>query len=585
MSEQGGSRSGPLQAGDPDRVGEYEVLGRLGAGGMGVVYLARGRDGRLVAVKVVYPALAHDEEFRRRFRSEVARARQVPPFCTAEVLDADPDAPQPYLVVEYVDGPTLGAEVREKGPLTAANLHAVAVGIATALTVIHEAGVIHRDLKPGNVLLAPGSPKVIDFGIARAMTAAGTQHTRTGQFMGTVGYMAPERFDEPATPLTPAADVFAWGCVVAFAGTGRPPFTADSPMATLAKMLTQPPVLDGLADGPLRALVERSLAKDPAARPTARELLDQLLATSPQLPSISLPPAPASPQPASPQPASPQPASPQPASLAPRRERAVPVLAGTVAVLALALMGGAGFTVYRNTGQNEQVTAGASPENPVPAVAGPTSPAAVMASSPQPSIVTPPATRSPAPKPSSKSPKPKVTTSAPDGQPPVAAADVTAASYGPFFLRNYETGYCADLDGTGAGKNKQPVVHDVCIKDAADNQEFVFVPTGEDASGNQLYLIRDTTAGRCLDAEGTGAVEAGVDVVVLNCDPLDNQEFRLQPQLTAGGFRYYRLIHTDEGLCLDVFGNGPGRPAAPITLTDCLANDDHEWALVTRADL
>src|SRR4051812_28639918 len=189
-----GDRTEPLRPHDPRALGEYEIVGRLGEGGMGTVYLARTAGGVLVAVKMVRADLAHDDEFRLRFRSEVERVRQVPPFCTAEVLDADPDHDRPYLVVEYVDGPTLAHVVEERGPLTAANLHSVAIGVATALTAIHGAGVIHRDLKPRNVLLAPGSPKVIDFGIARAMDA-GQSNTITGDgaMVGTVAYMAPER--------------------------------------------------------------------------------------------------------------------------------------------------------------------------------------------------------------------------------------------------------------------------------------------------------------------------------------------------------------------------------------------------------
>ncbi len=269
-------QSQSLHARDPRRLGEYELIGRLGEGGMGTVYLARDPAGRQVAVKVIRADLAHDDEFRRRFRSEVARVQQVPPFCTAEVLDADPEHEQPYLVVEFVDGPSLADVVERSGPLTAANLHSVAIGVATALTAIHGAGVIHRDLKPRNVLLAPGSPKVIDFGIARAIEATG-DHTAPDQMVGTVAYMAPERFGPEAdSPLTPAADVFAWGGVVAYAGTGRTPFAADSPPATAARILTHPPDLTGLS-GTLRTLVARALHKDPTQRPSARELLDLLL--------------------------------------------------------------------------------------------------------------------------------------------------------------------------------------------------------------------------------------------------------------------------------------------------------------------
>ncbi|WP_433729215.1 serine/threonine-protein kinase [Actinoplanes sp. CA-051413] len=266
----------PLLPGDPAELGGYRLLGRLGQGGMGAVYLGRDAGGRLVAVKMIRPEYANDTEFRGRFRSEVNRARQVPPFCTAEVLDADPDHPTPYLVVEYVDGPSLAEVIAEHGPLGGGSLHSVAVGVATALAAIHGAGVIHRDLKPANVLFALGTPKVIDFGIARAFEVT-SQHTRTDQMVGTVAYMAPERFDTDHRGVVgPAADVFAWGAVVAYAGTGRTPFRADSPAATAARILTQPPELSGLPEA-LRRVVARTLAKDPVERPTAHELLDLLL--------------------------------------------------------------------------------------------------------------------------------------------------------------------------------------------------------------------------------------------------------------------------------------------------------------------
>jgi serine/threonine protein kinase len=276
MSGAESPRAQSLRSGDPTQLGPYRITGRLGEGGMGSVFLAMAADGRLVALKVIRGELAHDAEFRRRFRSEVARAREVPPFCTAEVLDADTEHEPPYLVVEYVEGPSLAVVVRDRGPLTPANQHGLAVGVAVALTAIHGAGVIHRDLKPSNVLLAPGSPKVIDFGIARG---PGPSDASTGvdQLVGTVPYMAPERFDSRGGALTAASDIFSWGAVIAYAATGRSPFGAEMPEAVAVRIMTTDPDLDGLS-GPLRDLVRASLAKNPGERPTARQLLDSLLA-------------------------------------------------------------------------------------------------------------------------------------------------------------------------------------------------------------------------------------------------------------------------------------------------------------------
>ncbi len=268
----------PLRPNDTDRLGPYQLLRRLGEGGMGTVYLGRSRAGKLVAIKIIRGEYANEPEFRHRFRGEVATARTVPPFCTAEVIDADPDHETPYLVVEYVDGPSLSQAVAESGPLSPSNLHALAIGVATALTAIHGTGIIHRDLKPSNVLLAPGSPKVIDFGIARA-AAAVTSITRTDQFMGTVAYMAPERLEPAAAEaVTAAADIFSWGAVVAYAANGYPPFHSESPAATAIAILTGEADL-GTLGGPLRDLVRRALDNDPARRPTARGLLDELLSS------------------------------------------------------------------------------------------------------------------------------------------------------------------------------------------------------------------------------------------------------------------------------------------------------------------
>ena len=270
--------SRPLRLEDPRRLGNYQLLSRLGEGGMGTVFLGRDPAGRHVAVKAIRREYADDEEFRARFRSEVNRARQVPSFCTAAVLDADPDNDIPYLVVEYVDGPSLHEVVTEQGPISPGDLHSVAVGVAAALTAIHGAGVIHRDLKPTNVLLSLGLPKVIDFGIARALEAT-SQHTRTDHFVGTMAYMAPERLDPEAGQVTPAADIFAWGAVVAYAGTGRSPFGGATPLATATNILTRPPDLSGMPDTLIEPL-ERALTKDPRGRPTANELVQELLAAS-----------------------------------------------------------------------------------------------------------------------------------------------------------------------------------------------------------------------------------------------------------------------------------------------------------------
>jgi hypothetical protein len=262
-----------LSAEEPRRIGRYRLLGRLGQGGMGTVYLGEDDSGRKVAVKVINPSLAQQETFRQRFRREAEAAGRVRRFCTAPVIEAALDGERLYAVTEYVEGPTLEQAVRTGGSLPGSTLEALAVGVATALTAIHDAGVVHRDLKPSNVLLSSMGPRVIDFGIARALdTADGV--TGSGEVVGTPHYIAPEILRGEA--VTPACDVFAWGCLVTFAGTGRPPFTAATTPAVIYRILHEEPPLDDL-DPALRGLVAEALSKDPAGRPSARRLLERLV--------------------------------------------------------------------------------------------------------------------------------------------------------------------------------------------------------------------------------------------------------------------------------------------------------------------
>ncbi|MFC6930459.1 protein kinase [Actinomadura yumaensis] len=265
--------AGPLHHDEPRVLGPYKLLGRLGRGGMGTVYLAAEPTGRRVAVKVVNRELAGEPAFLARFRREVTAARQVSRFCTAPVLDAELETDPLYIVTEYIDGPSLESAVTENGPLPGSDLEGLAVGAATALAAIHSAHIVHRDLKPSNVLLSSTGPRVIDFGIARALDAADGP-TRTGQFMGTPAYIAPEVLR--GEPALQASDVFSWGCVVAYAGTGRAPFQGKSVADTFQRIGTAQPVLDGLDPG-LRAVVAAALDKDASRRPTARELLALLV--------------------------------------------------------------------------------------------------------------------------------------------------------------------------------------------------------------------------------------------------------------------------------------------------------------------
>nr|WP_062334374.1 serine/threonine-protein kinase [Herbidospora sakaeratensis] len=261
----------PLDPDDPRSLGEYRLTGRLGEGGQGVVYLGVAPSGGHVAVKLLRGA---DDGVRHQLGRELAALRNVAPFCTARVLAADVAGRRPYVVSEYVDGPSLQERVSSAGPLTGGELDRLAVGTATALAAIHAAGVVHRDFKPGNVLLGPDGPRVVDFGIARPSES----ETITGGPIGTPAYMAPEQI--AGQRASAASDVFAWGATIIYAATGRAAFGADSVASVLHRIMTVDPDVSGVP-APLRGLVARCVAKDPAARPSARDLLLTLVGAAP----------------------------------------------------------------------------------------------------------------------------------------------------------------------------------------------------------------------------------------------------------------------------------------------------------------
>ncbi|KUN93609.1 serine/threonine-protein kinase [Streptomyces caeruleatus] len=266
----------PLGVDEPTAIGPYRLLGRLGSGGMGRVYLGRSAGGRTVAVKIVHPHFALDEEFRARFRREVESARRVGGAWTAPVLDADPEAAVPWVATGYAAGPSLAAAVADSGALPAHSVRALGAGLAEALAAVHELGLVHRDVKPSNVLLTLDGPLLIDFGIARA-TDGTASLTSTGVSIGSPGYMSPEQI--LGKGVTGAADVFSLGAVLAYAATGAPPFPGDSSAALLYKVVHEEPELgplDGSLGGEVRELVEACLAKEPGARPTPAELARRL---------------------------------------------------------------------------------------------------------------------------------------------------------------------------------------------------------------------------------------------------------------------------------------------------------------------
>ncbi|MEX5711452.1 protein kinase [Parafrankia sp. FMc6] len=279
------SRGTPLRAADPRSIGAHVLDSVLGSGGMGRVYLAHSLDGRPVAVKIIHEHLARDERYLARFQREARIACSVAPFCTAEVLDFGVFDGRPYIVTEFLDGPTLASAVDEHGPLSTTDLHQLAVAIAAALTSIHSAGLVHRDIKPDNVLLSKTGPRVIDFGVALSLES-GSLLTGASDTVGTPAFMAPEQAMRETT--TAAADVFAWGGVVAFAGTGQPPFGVAAIPVVMHRVVYDEPFLDGL-DSRLLPLVRAAMSKDPAHRPNAADLLGELTGSTRPMTAVPAP--------------------------------------------------------------------------------------------------------------------------------------------------------------------------------------------------------------------------------------------------------------------------------------------------------
>jgi serine/threonine protein kinase len=256
-----------LRREDPRVVGSFRLHRRLGAGGMGVVYLGSDRKGQRVALKVIRPDLAEDQEFRSRFAREVSAARRIRGGCTARLVAADLEADRPWFATQYVPGPSLHDKVADEGALGAAEVASIGAALSEGLVAVHEAGVVHRDLKPSNILLSPKGPRIIDFGIAWATGASTLTHVGTA--VGSPGFLAPEQVR--GAVVTPATDVFSLGATLAYASTGDSPFGHGSSEVMLYRVVHEEPHLHGVPDA-LAPLVRACLAKDPEDRPSTLQL-------------------------------------------------------------------------------------------------------------------------------------------------------------------------------------------------------------------------------------------------------------------------------------------------------------------------
>ncbi|MFC9327017.1 ricin-type beta-trefoil lectin domain protein [Kitasatospora sp. NPDC057015] len=545
----------PLKAGDPRQVGPYHLLGRLGRGGMGQVFVGRSRGGRVVAVKVVHPEIAGDAQFRRRFAHEVAAARSVGGFYTAQVVDADPGADPPWLVTAYVPGPSLQQAVDVYGPLPVQAVTALGAGLAEALTAIHGAGLVHRDLKPGNIILAGDGPRVIDFGISRVLDATHVSTT----IVGTPGFMSPEQ--AKGLSVGPPGDVFALGAVLMFAATGRGPFGAGSVESIVYRIVHADPDLAGLP-APLVELVSACLAKDPERRPGLADVLNRLARPSATAgtwvpPAVSTmiiereselsdqlgtPSATAT----APDPSAarttpwghvPAPVPPG-ASPVPRPPRST-ALRAVIAVCALALASGAVIGVRTAmVHHDDRAQAGApSPRqqspSPLPTSPLPTSPASGRG------VPSASAPYSPAPLPAL----------------PVKSPVVPSAS-APGRITNTFSGLCVDTEG--------PQRADVTTR-ISDCGYYSGQIWDYNESGH--YLV-NPPSGLCLDTAGPQVV--GLDVVLRACGNYSGQQWEYDAVT-------HRFTNPPSGLCLDTAG--PPADYVRLVLNTCGNDTGQVWRM------
>ncbi|MFG3053276.1 serine/threonine protein kinase [Kitasatospora sp. NPDC048239] len=536
----------PLKAGDPQQVGPYRLLGRLGHGGMGRVFAGRSRGGRVVAVKLVHPEFAGDAQFRRRFAQEVAAARRVGGFYTAQVVDADPDGDPPWLVTAYVPGPSLQQAIDAYGPFPAPAVAALGAGLAEALTAIHGAGLVHRDLKPGNIILAGDGPRVIDFGISRALDATHVSTT----IVGTPGFMCPEQVK--GLDVGPAGDVFALGAVLAFAAVGRGPFGAGSLESIVYRIVHAEPDLAGLP-APLAELIGSCLAKDPAHRPGLADVLNRLAALSTTAGSWfpaavatmiaeregelsdrldTLPVTVTAPDRSAVRTTTPgrvpYPLPPTVPPL-PHRPRRTALLAAA-AVCAVTLTAGAVLGIRSAADHQGGLPQGGGTASQQPHGSTP------LPNSPADSPVTP-------------------SKSAPHTQAPLPNAPASSAA-APVPITNTASGLCLDTDG--------PQRADVAVR-ISDCGYYSGQIWSYSTSGRRLL---NPPSGLCLDTAGPPV--SGVAVVVRACGNFTGQQWEYDAATR-------RFTNPSSGLCLDTAG--PPADFVKLVLSPCGSSTGQDWRM------